>query len=139
MTSITTSLKINFDAKLFFTDTDSLTYEIKPENVYEKFSKWKDLFDFRNYQKDSKFFDEANKRVIGKMKAEFGEVFIDEFVGLKSKMYFMKKIDGKDCNTAKGVSIATPFDKFKDALLNEKIIRHKMKRIQSKKAEIRVL
>ena len=139
MTSITTSLKINFDAKLFFTDTDSLTYEIKPENVYEKFSKWKDLFDFRNYQKDSKFFDEANKRVIGKMKGEFGEVFIDEFVGLKSKMYFMKKIDGKDCNTAKGVSIATPFDKFKDALLNEKIIRHKMKRIQSKKAEIRVL
>ena len=139
MTSITTSLKINFDAKLFFTDTDSLTYEIKPENVYEKFSKWKDLFDFRNYQKDSKFFDEANKRVIGKMKGEFGEVFIDEFVGLKSKMYFMKKIDGKDCNTAKGVSIATPFDKFKDALLNEKIIRHKMKGIQSKKAEIRVL
>ena len=51
----------------------------------------------------------------------------------------MKKIDGKECNTAKGVSIATPFDKFKDALLNEKIIRHKMKRIQSKKAEIRVL
>ena len=139
MTSITTSLKINFDAKLFFTDTDSLTYEIKPENVYEKFSKWKDLFDFRNYQKDSKFFDEANKRVIGKMKGEFGGVFIDEFVGLKSKMYFMKKIDGKECNTAKGVSIATPFDKFKDALLNEKIIRHKMKRIQSKKAEIRVL
>ena len=139
MTSITTSLKINFDAKLFFTDTDSLTDEIKPENVYEKFSKWKDLFDFRNYQKDSKFFDEANKRVIGKMKGEFGEVFIDEFVGLKSKMYFMKKIDGKECNTAKGVSIATPFDKFKDALLNEKIIRHKMKRIQSKKAEIRVL
>ena len=139
MTSITTSLKINFDAELFFTDTDSLAYEIKPENVYEKFSKWKDLFDFRNYQKDSKFFDEANKRVIGKMKGEFGEVFIDEFVGLKSKMYFMKKIDGKECNTAKGVSIATPFDKFKDALLNEKIIRHKMKRIQSKKAEIRVL
>ena len=91
MTSITTSLKINFDAKLFFTDTDSLTYEIKPENVYEEFFKWKDLFDFRNYQKDSKFFDEANKRVIGKMKGEFGEVFIDEFVGLKSKMYFMKK------------------------------------------------
>ena len=24
----------------------------------------------------------------------------------------MKKIDGKECNTAKGVSIATEFDKF---------------------------
>ena len=44
----------------------------------------------------------------------------------------MKKIDGKESNTAKGVSIATEFDKFKDVLFNEKIIRHKMKRIQSK-------
>ena len=35
MTSITTSLKKHFDAKLLFTDTDSLTYEIKSEDVYE--------------------------------------------------------------------------------------------------------
>ena len=48
----------------------------------------------------------------------------------------MKKIDIKECNTAKGVSIATEFDKFKDVLFNEKIIRHKMKRIQSKKHEL---
>ena len=44
----------------------------------------------------------------------------------------MKKIDGKEYNTAKGVSIATELDKFKDVLFNEKIISHKMKRIQSK-------
>ena len=55
-----------------------------------------------------------------------------EFVGLKSKIYSIRKIDGKECNTAKGVSIATEFDKFKDVLFNEKNIRHKMKRIQSK-------
>ena len=30
----------------------------------------------------------------------------------------MKKIDGKECNTTKGVSIATEFDKFKDILFN---------------------
>ena len=51
-------------------------------------------------------------------------------------MYSMKKIDIKECNTAKGVSIATEFDKFKDVLFNEKIIRHKMKRIQSKKHKL---
>ena len=56
-----------------------------------------------------------------------------EFVGLKSKIYSIRKIDGKECNTAKGVSIATEFDKFKDVLFNEKIIRHKMKRIRSKR------
>ena len=44
-------------------------------------------------------------------------------------MYYVKKIDGKECNTAKGVYIATGFKKFKDVLFNEKIIRHKMKRI----------
>ena len=57
---------------------------------------------------------------------------IDDFVGLKSKMYSMKNIDGKECNITKGVSIATEFDKFKDVLFNEKINRNKMKRIQSK-------
>ena len=63
-------------------------------------------------------------------------VIVVEFVGLKSKMYSMKEIDGKECNTAKGVSITTEFDKFKDVLFNENIIRHKMKRIQSKKHKL---
>ena len=41
----------------------------------------KDLFDFSNYSKDSKFFDETNKKVLGKMKNEFGGVIVSEFVG----------------------------------------------------------
>ena len=48
-------------------------------------------------------------------------------------MYSIKKIDGKEDNTAKGVGITIDFDKFKDVLFNKKIIRHKMKIIQSKK------
>ena len=51
-------------------------------------------------------------------------------------MYSIKKIDDKEHNTAKGVSIATEFDKFKDVLFNKKIIRHKVKRIQSKKHKL---
>ena len=97
------------------------------------FFKWKDLIYFSNYPKDSKFFDGTNKKVIGKMKDEFGEVIVHEFVGLKSKMYSAKKIDGKECNTAKGANIATEFNKFEDVLFNKKIIRDKMRRIQSKK------
>ena len=100
------------------------------------FFKWKDLFDFSNYPKDLNFFDETNKKVIGKMKYEFSAVIVIEFVGLKSKMHSMKKIDGKECNTGKGVNIATEFDKFKDILFNEKNIRHKMKRIQSRKHKL---
>ena len=70
------------------------------------------------------------------MKNEFGGVIVTEFVGLKSKMYSMKKIDGKEYNTAKGVNIAIEFNKFKDVLFNKKIIRQKMKRIQSKKHKL---
>ena len=51
-------------------------------------------------------------------------------------MYSIKKNDGKESNTAKGVNIATKFKEFKDTLFNKKIIRHKMKRIQSKKHKI---
>ena len=46
-------------------------------------------------------------------------VTVDEFVGLKSKMYSIYKINVKECNTAKGVSIATEFNKFKDVIFNE--------------------
>ena len=84
-------IKKNFSPKLLFTDTDSLTYEIKSENVYEEFFNGEDLFDFSYYSKDLKFFDDSNKKVIGKMKDEYGGVIIDEFVGLKSKMYSIKK------------------------------------------------
>ena len=49
------------------------------------------MFDFSNYPKDSKFFDEINKKVIGKMQDEFGRVTVVEVVGLKSKKHSIKK------------------------------------------------
>ena len=94
-------IKNNFDAELLFTDTDSLTYEIKSENVSEEFFNQKDLFDFSNYSKDSKLFDQTNRKVIGKMKDQSDGIVVTEFVGIKSKIYSLKKIDGKECNTAK--------------------------------------
>ena len=112
--------KKNFDNELFFTNAYSLTCDLKSENV-QNFFKWK---------------DETNKKVIGKMKDEFGGVIVTEFVGLKSKMYSLKKIDGKESNTAKKMSIATKVDKFKDVLFNEKVIRHRIKIIQSKKRKL---
>ena len=48
---------------------------------------------------------------------------IDEFVTLKSKMYSMKNIDGKESYTTKGVNIATELDEFKDTLFNKKVLR----------------
>ena len=67
------------------------------------------------------------------MKDEYGGNIIDEFIGLKSKIYSIKKIDGSESSTAKGVKIATKFNEFKDVLFSKKNIRHKMKRIQAQK------
>ena len=52
------------------------------------------------------------------------------------RCYSMKNIDGKESNTAKGVNIVTEFNEFKETLFNKKVVRHKMKRIQSKKHKI---
>ena len=85
MTSITILLKKQFWCRIVIY-WHSLTYEIKSQDVYEEVFKWKDLFDFSSYAKDSKFFDETNKKVIDKMKDEFGGVIVDKFIGLKSKL-----------------------------------------------------
>ena len=59
--------------------------------LIKEFFKHKHLFDFSKFSKDSKFFNETNKKVIGKMRDEFGGVIADEFVRLKSKNVFYEK------------------------------------------------
>ena len=46
-------------------------------------------------------------------------------------MYSIKKINGSESSTTKGVIIAIEFNEFKNVLFNKKVIRHKMKRIQA--------
>ena len=43
-------------------------YEIKTED--EDFSSDKEMFDFSNYSTKSKYYEDSNKLVIGKMKAK---------------------------------------------------------------------
>ena len=62
-------------------------YEIRTEDVYEDFSSYKQMFDFSNYSIKSKYYDNSNKLNIGKMKDETGGDAIEEYVGLKPKMY----------------------------------------------------
>ena len=75
----------------------------------------------------SNFFDPTNKKVIGKTKDEFKGKIISKFIGLKSKMYSLIDVDNEEVKNAKGVN-----KEFADVLFNKKMIRHKMKRIQSK-------
>ena len=82
----------------------------------------------------TKYYDNSNTLVIGKMKDETAEVVIEEFVTLKPKMY--SYLHNSKHKKAKGVNrnvVATiSHSKYKDVLLNKKCLRHSMNRIQSK-------
>ena len=101
---------------------------------YEDFSNDKKMFDFSNYSAKSKYYDNSNKLVVGKMKDETAGVAIEEFVGLKSKMYSYLADDNTEHKKAKGVNknvVATiSHNKYKDVLWNKKCLRHSMNRIQ---------
>ena len=55
-------------AKLLFTDTGSLTYEIEAEDIYQDFWNDKDKFDNSDYLENSPYYDKTNKKVICKFK-----------------------------------------------------------------------
>ena len=79
--------KYDNESRLLFTDTDSLIYEIKTEDVYKDFSNDKEMFDFSESSTKSKYYDDSNKLVIDKIKNETTSVAIEEVFGLKSKIY----------------------------------------------------
>ena len=60
-------------------------------------------FDTSDYDPSHFLYSNANKKVLGKMKDETAGVAVEEFVGLRSKMYSMV-YSGKDKKTAKGIS-----------------------------------
>ena len=70
------------------------------------------------------------------MKDEFKEEIVSKFIGLKLKMYPLIDVDNEEVRKAKGVSKSVVkkvrHKGYIDVLFNKKIIRHKMKRIQSK-------
>ena len=120
-------IKRKYNAKLLFTDTDSLVYETESGDYYEDFEEDKNLFDFSNYTRDSKFFDLPNQKVIGKIKDEFKGKIISEFVELKPNIYSLINADGEESKKGRGVN---------KNVVNKEVMRHKIKRIENKLHEI---
>lgn len=118
-------------AKLLFTDTDSLTYEIEAEDVYQDFWNDKNKFDSSDYPESSPYFDKTNKKIIGKFKDEAAGTPICEFVGLRSKMYSYIKDNQKGGKTVKGIKKTITHANYRDTLFNKKQMHHKMKTIRS--------
>ena len=71
-------LKVNTRKKsgLLFTDTDSLMHEIQSGDVYESFSKYKEISDFSNYSAKPKYYDDSKKLVVDKIKDKTGAAAI---------------------------------------------------------------
>ena len=90
-------LKYSNKAKLLFTDTDFLMYEIKTVNFCKDIAKdIKKKFNTSDYPPDhpSKIETEVNKNVIDKFKDEPAGKQITHLVGLRLKLYSYK-IEGK--------------------------------------------
>ena len=93
-------------AKLLLTDTDSLMYEIQTEDFYKDITgDVKDRFDTSNYPFDhpSGIISGINKKVLGMFKDEANGDIIDEFVGLRAKLYSYKMFEGEESKKCKGV------------------------------------
>jgi hypothetical protein len=125
--------------RLLFTDTDSLAYCVETDTIYDDMMSYKDHLDTSEYNKDSKLYD-GSSNIIGRFKDETKECPIDEFVGLKPKMYSFSTCN-KEVKKAKGVARSVVenelslFD-YKDVLYNKKIITKEQNAIRSYKHEI---
>ena len=129
--------------KLLFTDTDSLCYEIETDDFFADISGDVDaMFDTSNFPKDHvSAIQGKNKKVPGMMKDEAGGKIIEEFVGLRAKLYSYKMFEGKTEKKCKGIKKSIiknniSFDDYKKCLMRGVEQIRKMNVIRSHKHEI---
>ncbi|KAJ4449536.1 hypothetical protein ANN_00937 [Periplaneta americana] len=79
--------------KLCYMDTDSFIYLIETDDLYHDLQNVRDHLDTSVYSPNHILFATHNKGVLGKFKDEIPNSHIDEFVGLKAKVYALKCSD----------------------------------------------
>ena len=92
--------------QLHYIDTDGMILSMKTKDIIKDLKILEDIFDFSNLYKNHELYSEKNKKVIGKFKIETPKnIWIDEFVCLRSKAYSFKcKDNNEDKNKIKGIS-----------------------------------
>ena len=86
-------------------DTDFLVMEIKSKEFYDDAKSMSNEFDTSHYPKDNVYgIQLVNKKVLGKFKVELNGQIMEEFIGLRSKLYAYKIFENeKEAKNAKGV------------------------------------
>lgn len=128
--------KYGDNCTLLFTDTDSLCYEVKTDDLYLDMRSDIHLYDFSDYPKNNPLHNVANKKVLGKLKDETNSRVIAEFVGVKCKMYSIL-CENVEKKVAKGISktfVAKHLrhQHYKNCLFNEERTRVESSHIRSK-------
>ena len=131
-------------AKLLFTDTDSLCYEVKTHDIYQDMLEDAELFDTSEYAQDHPLYSLMNQKVLGKMKDETHGIPIQEFVGLRPKMYSILYTENNklvEKKTAKGIKKSVTKKKirhnnYKTCLFDKKQTKASMNQIRSHGHEI---
>ena len=131
-------------AKLLFTDTDSLAYEIQTEDFYKDIAD--DIqarFDTSEYPKNhpSGIKTGINKKVLGMFKDEAAGKQIDEFVGLRAKLYSYKMFEGDEHKKCKGIKRSVvktkiTHDDYKACLISKTTVYRRMNVIRSHRHDI---
>lgn len=126
---------------LCYTDTDSLLYSIQTNDFYCDMKKYfLNYFDTSNYPLENNFnIIQKNKKVPGLFKDELGGTILQEFVGLRSKLYSIRSYD-YEIKKAKGVKKPVTrklkFDDYIDVLKTGKELRGKNVHFKSIKHQI---
>ena len=131
-------------AKLLFTDTDSLMYEIETEDFYKDIiGDVKYKFDTSKYPKNhiSGIPNGCNENVLGMFKDEAAGRCIEEFVGLRPKLYSYKMFEGNENKRCKGITKSVinksiTHEDYKNCLFTGKEQLRKMNVIRSYKHEV---
>ena len=92
--------------QLHYVDTDAFVLSLNTKDIIKDLKNLEDIIDFSNLDKNHELFSNKNKKVIGKFKKETPKnIWIDEFVCLRSKMYAFKCRDEiEDKKKLKGLS-----------------------------------
>ena len=111
--------------QLHYMDCDSFILSIKSENIIKDLKNLNNIFDCSNIDENHELYSEKNTKVLGKFKKETPKnIFIDEFIALRSKMYAFKCGDDSK-NRLKGISKAQSkiikFDEYKICLDGEEL------------------
>ncbi len=133
------------NCKLLYTDTDAFIYEIKTHDIYQDFSEnLNEFMDTSNYPNDHYLFSEKRKKKLGFLKDESGGEIIEEFIGLKSKLYSIKYYNGETESKCKGLqkNVLKKFIKhenYKNVLFEDNILISETRRIKSKNFQLETI